>query len=545
MELFKILGRIFINSEGAKKDLGDTEKKVKQFSDRLKSGMGTAAKWGAGITTAAVGVAGAATAMVSKVADGADHVDKMSQKIGVSAEYYQEMDYVMGQSGMSIDSLQTSMRTLVGSMDGAANGNAKNAAAFERLGVAVTDSQGNLRTQEEVMKDTLSALQGVENQTEKAKLANELFGRSGSEMMPLLNGAAGSIDEMRERAHELGAVMSDDMVSDGAAFNDTMDDLQRSFGAIARDALGELMPALTEIGQQVVAMMPEISASLGPVISAIGKLIPPVMQLLKAILPPLMTLIQRLAPVIGTVLKVAIDGVVLVIKGFSAAWTAVRTVVSAVWGSIKEAFTEGTGVVMAIFGPLVNYYKEQWNNIRKVFNGIIDFVTGVFTGNWEKAWEGVKEIFGGVFNGLMEMFKLPINFIINGINLFIKGLNMLKIPDWVPFVGGKSLNIREIPQLAKGGIVDKPTIAEIGEAGPEAVTPIPVLQKYIADAVSDKNDALIEVMREVLDAVKSGQVIQMDSGALVGATAREMDEQLEGLRQADDYGGGRLALVHI
>ena len=81
---------------------------------------------------------------------------------------------------------------------------------------------------------------------------------------------------------------------------------------------------------------------------------------------------------------------------------------------------------------------------------IIDFIKNVFAGNWKAAWQNVKNIFSNIISGIGNIFKLPINFIIDGMNAFIKGLNKLKIPDWVPGVGGKGLNIPLIKKLRVG-----------------------------------------------------------------------------------------------
>lgn len=123
--------------------------------------------------------------------------------------------------------------------------------------------------------------------------------------------------------------------------------------------------------------------------------------------------------------------------------------------------------------------------ITGVLKGLIQFITGVFSGNWEKAWNGIKHVFGSVFEGLKNLFKTPFNWIINKINTFIRSINGIKIPDWVPGVGGKGINIPMIPQLAKGGIVDKATLAMIGEGkSAEAVIPLDrTLTKYMAEAM--------------------------------------------------------------
>jgi len=108
-----------------------------------------------------------------------------------------------------------------------------------------------------------------------------------------------------------------------------------------------------------------------------------------------------------------------------------------------------------------------------VFDGIIKFVSGVFTGNWKKAWEGVKEIFSGVFSSFVALCKAPINSVIAIINGAISGINKLglKIPDWVPILGGKnfSINIPKIPQLYKGTNNWMGGLVQVHERGGEII----------------------------------------------------------------------------
>ena len=126
-------------------------------------------------------------------------------------------------------------------------------------------------------------------------------------------------------------------------------------------------------------------------------------------------------------------------------------------------------------------------SIMGVLNGIIDFVSGVFSGDWEKAWKGIQDIFSNLMGGLWEIVKWPLNQIIDGINTFINGVNNIKIPDWVPGVGGKGIYIPTIPKLAKGGIVNEATLAMIGEGkSAEAVIPLDrTLTKYMAEAMKE------------------------------------------------------------
>lgn len=143
------------------------------------------------------------------------------------------------------------------------------------------------------------------------------------------------------------------------------------------------------------------------------------------------------------------------------------------------------GVITGIINTFLNNIKNTWNTMKGIFNGIIEFIKGVFTGNWKRAWNGVKEIFSNIAKGIGNVFKTPINFIIDAINGFLKGVNKIKIPDWIPGVGGKGINIPLIPKLAKGGIVNDATLAMIGEGkSAEAVIPLDrTLTKYMAEAM--------------------------------------------------------------
>lgn len=143
----------------------------------------------------------------------------------------------------------------------------------------------------------------------------------------------------------------------------------------------------------------------------------------------------------------------------------IEPIVSWLLEKLSPAFTYIGGLITGVFGTVVSFISDAVKSIFKIFGGIIDFITGIFTGNWKKAWNGVKNVFKGIFDGLVNVFKTPINFIIDGINAFIKGLNKIKIPDWVPVVGGKGFNMNTIPKLAQGGYAraNNPQLAIVGD----------------------------------------------------------------------------------
>jgi hypothetical protein len=140
---------------------------------------------------------------------------------------------------------------------------------------------------------------------------------------------------------------------------------------------------------------------------------------------------------------------------------------------------------MDIIGYLLSTVVDVASGLFKALGGIIDFIVGVFTGDWDKAWNGVKDIFSGVFFSLKAIVKEPLNAIIDMINTVINGLNSVKIPDWVPFTGGKNLSLPTIPKLRNGGITNGPTMALIGDnpGGQEVVSPLDKLTGLVSTAV--------------------------------------------------------------
>lgn len=165
-----------------------------------------------------------------------------------------------------------------------------------------------------------------------------------------------------------------------------------------------------------------------------------------------------IAPIISTLLDVL--------------WPVIERVLNAIWSTVSGVFDAIGGVIKAVTG---------------ILDGLITFITGVFTGDWEKAWQGISDIFKNIVEGLWAIIKTPLNWIIDGINGLINGINSIKIPDWVPGVGGKSLSIPTIPRLAKGGIVDQATLAMVGEGkAAEAIIPLDrTLTRYMSEALKD------------------------------------------------------------
>lgn len=240
MNLFDLFVKIGVKDEASNK--------ISSLGQNLGNGLKKAAAIGT-TAIAAVGAAASAlgtafTVQINNTAQYADNIDKMSQKMGLSAKAYQEWDFIMQHSGTSMEALKAGMKTLANAVD---SGND----AFQRLGI----SQNEIASlnQEELFARTIEELQKVEDTTERTYLAGQLLGRGATELGALLNTSAEDTQKMREQVHELGGVMSDEAVKAGAAYQDSLQNLGVAFDSLGRNLSSKFLP-------NMVSMMDGLSA---------------------------------------------------------------------------------------------------------------------------------------------------------------------------------------------------------------------------------------------------------------------------------------------
>lgn len=530
LEIFKLVGSIMVDNTKANESLSKTDDKAKGIGQRLASGIGTAAKWGAGLVAAAGAGAAALYGVATKSAETADHIDKMSQKIGISRTAYQELDFILSQNGMSVDQLQGGMKKLVSTMQSAQEGNKTASATFAELGVSVTDSTGALRNQEDVFYEAIAALQGMGNETERNALASKLFGKSASEMAPLLNAGAGSMEELRQKAHDLGLVLSDETINAGVAFTDTMDQTKRALSSVTTQLGAEVMPIINDLLQWILSHMPEIQAvikvcfdAIKIVVKAAGQVISWLAGIFEKHFPAMKDFVQK---------------AFIAIKGF---WdTNLKPCLEAIGNFIKNVLapvfkTVFNGLIVPYIQSAFKMIGDLWNGtLKPIFTGITDFLTGIFTGNFKKAFQGIVTAVGGIFSGIVAVVKAPINTVIGIINSFIRGLNRLQVPSWVPAIGGKGINIPTIPLLESGGILEKGQVGFLEGNGAEAVVPLERNKKWIHAVAQDMDAAIggggqtIEILTAILALLEkiSRMAVVLDTGAMVGGLAGPMDKKL-------------------
>lgn len=410
-----------IDDKKAIDSLNNTDKKAGGVGQSLL-GMGKNALKGAAVVGGATLAAGAALfGMASKAADTTDRIDKLSQKVGLSKGGFQEWEYVLSQNGMEIESLQGGMKKLTTVADQAIQGTGRGAEIFKQLGISVKDSSGAVKDQETIFNESVAALQGMEDGTEKARLATELFGGAGAKLMPLLNGSAESVDELKQAARDMGLVMSDDAVAAGAKFTDTMDNVKRSLGAIGTRIGVAVMPMFQTFLDFIMSNMPTIQRVLNAVFGAMQvavqlvidifndyfvPILSEVIEFIKAQLPAIkdtfQTVFAKVKEIFDTVVKPVLKAI------FDAFGNIVKTVIENL-PSIKD-------VVMKVFGLV----KQYWDSILKpVILAIVDFVVNRLIPIFKEYFPVIKDIVKTVFGvikdiwtqTLMPAFKQIIDFI--------------------------------------------------------------------------------------------------------------------------------------
>lgn len=533
--------KVVISAEVSKLKEGvkTAKKEISSFSSQVEKAKGDVdnnfKKLGAGISSsmkkAGVGIAAGGAALTAfglKTASAADTIDKMSQRLGLSREAYQQWDYILSQSGVDINSFQTGMKSLLKNMDGAKDGAKASTEMFDKLGVSVVNNDGVLRSQEEVLKDVVNAFQGMENGAEKSRLAQEIFGKQGQEILPLLNAESGSMEELMTKCNELGLVMSDETITAGVNLTDTMDDAKRAFGAVGTEVGTVVMPIIQSILEYVINKMPEVKETISGAINGISTALKFCKEH-KALLITIGTAIGVIVAAIGAYNVVAAVKAAMAAAEVTTVWglvsayaaqaaammvalapyiliaAAIAAVIAAIvlcikhWDTIKEKVTT---VVSIIKEKVVTAFTAVKTTITNVLEGAKNKVTSIFT--------NIKTTISNTINGAKDIVKGAIEKI-KGFFSFSWSLPKLKMPH-VKIDGSFSLVPPSVPKFsidwyAKGGVFDTPTLFNygnalggLGEAGAEAVVPLENNTQWlnkIADMLVEKMGGNTPIVMQV------------------------------------------------
>lgn len=298
--------------------------------------------------------------------------------------------------------------------------------------------------------ETMSAT--LEESIGKAKNAFKvMYNDMGEKLIPIIQKFADLIMSKTPQIQEIFGRLGDIFVS---VFDDLLPPLF--------ELTEMLLPVIFDLIEQLLPVIGEIITAILPVIvNLLQQLLPSAMQIIEKILPIGISLINLLMPILIQIFEILTPILQLVFAFLDPLLSLLDIILPPIISlftflidksltRLKVALTLVADVLSGVFKGAFESVRKVIENVKNVFSGIIDFVKNVFTGNWRGAWDAVVKIFSNVFSGIRNAFKIPINYIIDGINGFIRGLNKLKIPDWVPGVGGKGINIGELKRLRIG-----------------------------------------------------------------------------------------------
>ena len=283
------------------------------------------------------------------------------------------------------------------------------------------------------------------------------------------------------------------------ALQPVQDFITNTFGNQAGAAFGGLTTILQSIMGVIQQIVTFSTTVVKPIIEDIfsyitGTVVPILLETFTAAAPTIASIISNVGSIVMGVFTLVGEAIIALEPVFGAIATALLDLGSIVIPAVLEAFNAWSGTILQVV-----------QDVQGIFDGLITFITGVFTGNWEQAWEGVKEIFGNAFNALIDLAKAPINAVIGLINGLFDQIGSIDIPDWVPedLGGGKTFSLPHLNYLAKGGFTDGLSIA--GEAGTEAVISFQRSQRGRNLAIWEKAGEMLGARHELKDIGEAGR----------------------------------------
>ena len=557
MEIFKLFGSILVDTDKAEQSISKTDQKAEGLGKTLASGAKKAGEFGLAVAGGAVAAGSAMLAVASDTAKTADEIDKASIRMGISAESFQELKYAAEQSGVEVSALEKAAKKLEG-----------------------TDLN---------MDDAMAQIMALGTEEERAAKAAELFGDSiAYNMAPMLQMTGEEMDAMRQRANDLGLVMSGDDVKAGVQFGDTMADITKSLKALVTQVGSALMPIVQKFADMLLRFLPSLQNIMDELIPVVVELadaiLPPLMDLIEQILPVVLDLIQQIMPFLTDLMSAVLPVIVNILMEVLPILTNIVSSLLPVLMTLLETLMPILQLAMNLLGPILNlviglidpllniitgilepitnlldkfikgpltkltpileglaeifsgvlgtaieYIMAKIDVAITVFQGLLDFISKIFVGDWEGAWETVVDTFGSVFQGIVNVAKVPINAIINMLNSAIDGINSIKIPDWVPGVGGKNLNLKKLPLLAEGGVVDESGFAVVGERGPEVLSLPQGASVHPLDPAIDYDkltSAFIRALRTVAPEMATNIRVEGNTDRLVDVLVEENQKSI-------------------
>lgn len=572
----------------AARDAGEKAEKASGGWSVLKGALADLAA--SAIKTAASAISDTAQEMITGAAEYGDTIDKMSQKMGMSSDAYQEWDFVLQHCGASIESLKPAMKTLATAAESGSD-------AFAQLGISQEQIAG--MSQEQLFDATIAGLQNVTDETQRTYLAGKLLGRGATELGPLLNTSADDVADMRAQVHDLGGVMGSDAVKAAAAYQDSLQNMQYAFSGLKNNISGELLPTLTLIMDGVTKMLTgggdEVAAAVGDlVVSLSGQLTAQAPRMMSVALTFIAALVTGLLSALPDLTGTSVELVGALLLGIAeqlpgiivAAATAVQGIVDKITSpeSITLLVQAAVQILLALANGLVGALPELIDTIPIIITNLVDAVlaslpeiveaglqiiialaSGIVTnsghvlavvpklivalvhafGSYVSSVAGIgKAIVDGIRKGITEQWqrlKADVSNLFTGLVDWIKKLLGIHSPSTV--FAGIGTN------MAKGiGAGWQDTIGDINRdiaatLQPQYVVGVDMqglyaqaatLQTAAAPAAAGGDIAAVLERMDRLERAISGMQIYMDGDALVGSVASRMDYALGSIYTSKD-----------
>lgn len=473
------------NNDALKKaaeEFDDAEKQADEFGDEVKDAGDDADKSGGkfeklgsvlkgvgaalGTAMAAIGTGAVAAgkklySMANDVAAAGDEVDKMSQRLGLSREAYQEWGYVLSQSGVDINSVQVGMKTLTNTIDDARNGTETAVTKFERLGISMADLENKSR--EDIFAMAVAGLQNMTDETEKAALANDMFGRSGQEMIPLLNQSAESTQELIDKAREMGLVLSDDAVTAAVNYTDSMDTLKRTFSGVKNQISAELLPGFTSILDGLSGLLvgqDEASAKIQDgareIVDVIGGIMPQITDIL-------LTLVMAIAEIAPEIIVALITGIT---------------------ENIEPLVETASSIIMTLLNAIIAALPQLTEGALQLVMTLVNGILANLPAIAETAIQMIATLAAGIADSLPTLVPTIVQTVMSIVETLIANL---------PLILDAALQL--IMGLAQGLLDAIPVLIE---ALPEIITSIIT---FLLDSIPQIIDAGIQLLTSLVDAL--------------------------------------------
>jgi TP901 family phage tail tape measure protein len=357
----------------------------------------------------------------NNVADYADKIDKSAVKTGLSRKALQQLSYVADQAGVEYSTLENSVGKLTKTMGDADSGSKRQADAFKKLGIDIYDADGKMRSMESIFPHVVGSLSEMTNETERNALAMELFGKSATSLVPHLAvvGREG-IQQLMDKASDLGMVMGDGAIADLVSYKDNMSTLTQEFQACGREMTLGFIPILQDtiiplMRENIIPLVKkwaksfkDLSPSTKKVILVIGALV--------ACLGPLLIVLGSIAslggvisaafsPVVGIVLAIiaAVGALILVGRGLYKTWEDITYFFSSMWISIKKIFYDGVAYVTDNIKKLLDSIGVDTADMFSGVDGSSATINAEFDKiDWDRVTDTGKNALGNVTQSFID-----------------------------------------------------------------------------------------------------------------------------------------------